>query len=402
MTGPVDTNIIVFFIPLPQALPLNHGATFSFGEDGISGLPDLPLLHSPDTPPFPNMTSGSNFTSLKIWQVKSTMPGFRERLDAAMKVASAVTTFEPLVDSATSADPPPVDAVITVVEAVSEISSSEPQEVSAALDRAIARIQQITIASGLAAQQSIDLPTREKLPSYIPVCRRNIEASEWLDVSIYPCNNNDVIRHVPASFDAKMLSRFKLFLQASARSEPLYSYLALTAEADAFLYRDGDTRNSVILVAAACEVLLDVLLLALLWESGKKPEEAASLFGRDDSITRRVKTHYQHWIGGTWQLDRPGPVRGWFERVADLRNRCLHTGLRPSRDDATLARDSADALRLFIIERLKDSTNVKKFPLTANFFLDSKGDTSQYERIMREWTTWCDEVTRLRQQRSLN
>ena len=157
-----------------------------------------------------------------------------------------------------------------------------------------------------------------------------------------------------------------------------------------------------ILVAAACEVLLDVLLLALLWESGQTPEEAASLFRLGESITRRIKTHYHRRIGGTWQLDQPGPVRGWFERVADLRNRCLHTGLRPSRDDAIAAMDSGDALRLFIIERLKDSTNVKKFPLTANFFLDSKGDTSQYERIMREWTTWCDEVTRLRQQRSLN
>jgi hypothetical protein len=402
MTGSVDTNITVFFIPLPQALPLSHGSTFSFGEEGVSGLPDLPMLHSPDTPPFPNMTSGSNFTSLKIWQVKSTMLGFRERIDAAMKVVSAVTPFEPLVDFATSADSPPVDAVITVVEAVSPISSSDPQEVSAALDRAIARIQQISVASGLAAQQSVDLVTREKLPLYIPVCRRNIEASEWLDVFIYPCNNNDLIRHVPASLDEKMLSRLNLFLRASARSEPLYGYLELAAEADAFLYRDGDTRNSVILIAAACEVLLDVLLLALLWESGQTPEEAASLFGRGESITRRVKTRYQHWIGGTWQLDQPGPVQGWFERVADLRNRCLHTGLRPSRDDATSARDSADALRLFIIERLKDSANVKRFPLTANFFLDSKGDMSQYERVMREWTTWCDEVTKLRQQHSLN
>jgi hypothetical protein len=286
------------------------------------------------------------------------------------------------------------------VEAVTPVTASDHGAISTALDLCIARIQQVSVASGLAAKQSLELLTHEKLPLSLPVCRRNLAGTEWLDFFVYESQSNEIVRYVPADFDAEMLSRLGSFLQASARSEPIYGYLELQAEAGGLMFREGDTRTSVIMAATACEVILDLFLLALLWEQSVSASEAADLFKKENTISRRVRKLYHPRVGGNWHVDQDGPIRKWFEEVANLRNRCAHSGYRPSREEAFLALDSADSLRQFIVGRLKDPSTAKRFPATASMFLESNRDMSLLKASLQDWITWNDQVSSLRRIRS--
>lgn len=399
MTKSAEPTLVIFFIPLPQALGLTHGSTFGFAEDGSSGLPNVPMKATPDMPPMPGFSAGSNFTSLRLWQVNSSMTGFLEQLDVAMKVVRVVTPFTPQVETASSRERPMPDAVITVIEAVTPLLDADADPISDALDHCLTRIQQVSTASGLVTGQSAKLVTREQLPLIIPMCQRNLDGDVWSNFSMYQLHSNDVVRYAPATLDEEGVSRLGHFLRATVRSEPLISYLDLRAEAERLLEREGDTRTSVIMLAASCEVLLDLLLLAMLWEDGSSAEVAADVFSNGNGIASRVKKLYAERIGGTWNLVQSGPVKNWLDSVADLRNRCVHGGYRPTPDRAEAAMSAADDLRLFIVERLKESKTARRFPLTASIFLSTQNGKSADEKDLLDWMAWRDDVTKLRHNR---
>jgi hypothetical protein len=77
----------------------------------------------------------------------------------------------------------------------------------------------------------------------------------------------------------------------------------------------GDRRASILSLAITCELMLDSVHAAMLWEEGESPAQAAQVWAKANSITSRVKSLYADRLGGSWRLDADNPVRHWREQV---------------------------------------------------------------------------------------
>jgi hypothetical protein len=113
----------------------------------------------------------------------------------------------------------------------------------------------------------------------------------------------------------------------------------------------GDKRGAIVSLAIACELFLDSLLAAMLWEDGATPELAAESW-QQPSIVRRVKNEYAPRLGGTWDPNRAGPLSDWLNHVVNVRNSVLHSGRSPSSSEVQLAGGAAGRLTNFLARRL--------------------------------------------------
>lgn len=116
--------------------------------------------------------------------------------------------------------------------------------------------------------------------------------------------------------------------------------------------RDGDSRSALVNFAIACEVALDQLLFALLWEEGATPADASALFSDNMAIVNRVRTFYHERLGGKWSTNQQGPIHDWEEDVARPRNRVLHRGTIPTSHEVATAENATHTLTAFMAQRL--------------------------------------------------
>lgn len=131
----------------------------------------------------------------------------------------------------------------------------------------------------------------------------------------------------------------------------------------------GDRRSAVVSFAIACELFLDSLLAALLWEEGKTPEEAVGPW-RAPSVVRRVKLEYATRIGGSWNPNKPGPLADWLTHVVNVRNSVLHSGRSPDDVEVERSSDAAGVLTNHLARRLVLSW--QKYPKTMAVFVGHK------------------------------
>ena len=135
-------------------------------------------------------------------------------------------------------------------------------------------------------------------------------------------------------------------------------------EADALLRLSGSYRPALIMTAAACESLLDMTLMFLMWESGRTPESCASRFVYPRSCRDRVKSDFAPLLGGSWDHTKVDALRQWIDRVVEPRNQAIHFGLRVDRRAAEEAWIAFEELADWLRQRLW--TNFMKFPTTAS------------------------------------
>jgi hypothetical protein len=96
---------------------------------------------------------------------------------------------------------------------------------------------------------------------------RNALSEEWISISAFDLGHyNDIRRFIPHDLDKVSLEKMISSLSAMAIGDPVVPYLELAAEARRAFEREGDTRTAVIHSQAACEVLMESVFLALLWE----------------------------------------------------------------------------------------------------------------------------------------
>ncbi|WP_458681644.1 hypothetical protein [Prescottella equi] len=167
----------------------------------------------------------------------------------------------------------------------------------------------------------------------------------------------------------------------------------------------GDYAGAIVAFATACEVCLDNLLSALLWETGQTPSEAAA--GWHNSASRRAKTRFAPLIGGNWNLNTSVPLKTWMEQVAKPRHRIVHSGEKADPSAAENARVAAEGLFAFVAELL-----VKRgidYPRTVSLLLGHESlrryggaqtdvllaahqeHNDRWEREFREWRReWQD------------
>jgi hypothetical protein len=91
---------------------------------------------------------------------------------------------------------------------------------------------------------------------------------------------------------------------------------------------------------------------------------------------------------------RRGAVAAWYETLADLRNRCVHTGYTPSQSDALTASQAQYALRDFIADRLVVRQDT--YPKTPALFTNRARASLTRARDIAEFRTWREEFSRRR------
>lgn len=254
------------------------------------------------------------------------------------------------------------------------------------LEVAIEKVRNLQMAYHAVRNSALTLLTAELLPPFVPYLVRKsqqIADREEVELRFYHLQRsfNFITRGEDLSED-----RIRMIYQAGGQIQqnPLAAYLDLDREAFVALRRAGNTRVSVVMVAAACEVLLDRTLLMMNWEEKKTPETVASAWR--ESLKRRVELDFPGRIGGSWDLTTDGPVGRWAKKVAQIRNRVVHGGYMPSRAEAEDALTASHDLVTFIGDRLTYHGNMKKYPRSAMLLLGNEGlnKRGRYTKALRE------------------
>jgi hypothetical protein len=129
----------------------------------------------------------------------------------------------------------------------------------------------------------------------------------------------------------------------------------------------GEPGVATIEAATAAEVLLDGTMRFLLWEEAASKGVIRRVFGRKVTLSQRITKHFPRRLGGIWKQDAPGVLGEWRAKVADPRNRAVHSGEEPTHDQALLAIATVESLMAFVESRL--IANIAKYPRTALMFL---------------------------------
>lgn len=137
--------------------------------------------------------------------------------------------------------------------------------------------------------------------------------------------------------------------------------------------RVGDDVGALLAYATACEVAIVNLSLALRWEHGHDAVDVARDL-REVSASKMV-TSLCHWLGAGWSLDSPGPARSWFVDIAQVRNRIIHAGHRPTHEQLRAAHDTVGEFMTHIAKRLV--VKWKECPKTLALFV-SRASVDRY------------------------
>ncbi|WP_133160296.1 hypothetical protein [Cryobacterium zongtaii] len=259
--------------------------------------------------------------------------------------------------------------VVTVLELAVEFPRNvdlTENAISDAFDLGLAGIQDLQRAYALATQHPIELLTRELLPPMVPTTTRIVtdRSDGWPGaVGIFLANSVGISAlALPEPLTEQQNAAFRFAFEAP--DTPFATYADLRRESAAALRLRGDSRSSTLASATAAEVFLDTLLLHLLWEEGSTAEAAARLF--TTSIARRVRSQYAQRLGGIWNcMDATTPPGAWLELTANVRNRLIHAGVRPTRADAETAYRATIHLERYAADLLCGPTRLPRYSRTA-------------------------------------
>lgn len=172
----------------------------------------------------------------------------------------------------------------------------------------------------------------------------------------------------PRTVDSRKIESLEL-VHETGRGGPFGPMLDVRREL-ALAFQSGSTVPTSILCGASAEVLLRELLMLLLWEEGRLPNQASPLVG-EHSVSKLVFSQFHSRLGGSWSKEGTGPIAEWRANIANLRNRTVHVGYVPSKAEIKLAMDTYERLERFIGDRLASS--VSTYPLSAMSFLGTPG-----------------------------
>jgi hypothetical protein len=179
----------------------------------------------------------------------------------------------------------------------------------------------------------------------------------------------------------------KAFIHRLGPRSPFGRYGDLRREARTQRAFEGNRRFAVIALATGAEVLLDSMLVHMAWEERLTPDDAAALFNRNESHSRRVATSLPQRLGGDWNPKGHGVVGTYFQRLVYLRHRVVHTGHEPTEVEMSAAWDALFALEHFLGDRLAAPGVLNRYTRTAMAWIG--------ESELRRRNRWTRHVQRL-------
>lgn len=401
-------RFIVFFFESPEPLMLPEGTTWvSVLEDEVDWLRGVMRAPTPDSAPFPqDALDGRDFVSFRFWQgstqiepplpsselqrvLRDVLPfedvaasrvgiaGWNEDEEAELvEMGGATSHLEEQEDDDEEEDVSSfLEHSVTIVEAVTPLIPSPRQsDVLEALQKVMAALNEFSRVYRLANKVPMLPVTYETLPaSGVYWTTRDPFAPDggWVDqleLLMFPERLPGRTQH--PELNEERLQNLTLYWDVWRRGGPLLPYSERSLDARLALENFGDYANCVVQCQVAIEVLFDTLLQLMLWEENVLPEEAASGAYRD-RLHKRIRTQFPHRLGGNWNTKGGGVVGRWGQKLAPLRNRIVHTGYRPTRDEALEGMAIMAELDEFFRDRLVAKRT--SYPRTTLMTLGSPG-----------------------------
>lgn len=280
---------------------------------------------------------------------------------------------------------------LTIVEVA--VPVREPEfEGDTELRDAIEAVQALQRAVALVTQQPVELVRTTTLPVTVPFTygtARPDQQPEFDGISVMMNTYASSLDWGPTiePLQGPELEAVPIVAERLTSGDVFDTYADMRREGMVQRSHSGNERLTVVLAAAAGEVLLDTVLLHLLWEDQVEPANAATLFARDRSALLRAETHLSTHLGGNWHRKGPAPFGLYAADVVSMRNRVMHGGHNPTTWEAERAWDALMELEQFIGDRLCSDKAFSQYPRTAHAWLGERG--------LRRRNRWVRRIRRL-------
>ncbi|KAB1925792.1 hypothetical protein F8280_10980 [Micromonospora noduli] len=346
--------VLNFFVPLRRGIRMPDGITF----DGLTGpmggvLTKAPPRIVPSNKPLPPLPHPDGAIQIRLIR-DDAIHSDVERWDGVYPVALRA------LGQPEDGDASFAESFGTVVKTVAQLNVSSPCKLGSGASTvhaveegfgwALDCLRELLFRYRQAAHAYALVPARENLPptvwmnrvAYYPDGRvfddpgmgaygpggQGIEEMEEEVLSLDQMRS--LMETAWDSYEDAIFQRFNTF--------------NLDAYESLFLY--GDYRAAVLNSATAAECFLDDILSYALWWEGLTPQEAAPLLSKP--IYKRVKSEFPGRFGGIWLPSRRGAVLDWHQKVARYRDRIIHGGYQPTREEANGALEALSKLRKFV------------------------------------------------------
>lgn len=357
-------NIVEFFIPLPEILPLAEGYSVTITE------PFNPREK------FAIYRAVNGITEQS--RVKLTFHQ-EERLEQDPQFSAMSAVFyrhHPREDGSDSSDAKmEKQANTTVIRAACVVDDTKSFEVALtdSFDLAVEKIREYQKAYHLVTQHACELLTRKNTYPVILYSLAKIDDKGAVEVTdkmgIFIINMPTRLAPVPIKLskdEINKISNATIYL-----GNVLSQFVNVRREA-ARAYEEGNTVVASLLIGIASEILLDELLLALLWEECWFPENVARVFIDNDSIFGRITSDlYSSRLDGEWSFDDAGPIRDWRNKVLNLRNKIAHIGYEPTLEETDRAYSALQVLTTHVIDLL--CQKIERYPVISQLFAGNEG-----------------------------
>lgn len=149
------------------------------------------------------------------------------------------------------------------------------------------------------------------------------------------------------------------FVFAGLTKNPVEVHHDLRLAAHRAVHAEGDYIGAVLKAAAAAETMIKQVSWHIAWEAAEKSstDPAPTAMGGgalfEAKPSQLIGKLLSVRLGGNWNSSQPtNPVGAWRQNVAQLRNKIIHLGHRPSETDAVAALEGLAALELHLMDRL--------------------------------------------------
>lgn len=216
--------------------------------------------------------------------------------------------------------------------------------------------------------------TRQQLwPTYVVVDERADETTSVANLVMM----EDA--YLGAEFaDEAQRERAEAHLKAAWSRNPVEVYHDLRLGARRSGQAEGNYIDAVLRTAAAAEALLKHVAWQLTWEATEhlSVDPAPSAMRPSEVFTAKpselIGGVLSTRLGGNWQSRVPSsPVGAWRHEVAQMRNRVIHRGHRPTENEAAAALQAGLRLETHVMDRL--AAKAATYPRTACLLVGRDG-----------------------------
>ena len=417
--GQNQPHINVYFIPLPDPLPMPNKLTILFQYDERNTPYVVGLGRNSAGPVDLLLTANRPLdVAVQLWMVPSYATTDLMAMSAAASVAEVVTGKEQHI---TALNPGAVieeqgittpTSLISVAEVAvftkepingqsDDISNHGSEEIeiddlSDPLLRSLNCIQNLVRAYRITADALVPEPTYQRMIPWVLTATRAIDADGPPEVLTVTYLSHQNLRDAPPRrLEDGQLLQWQSSVQLLSAKDPGALYRERMIDAEYSLAVAGEYGAAIINAAMATEVYLDSLLGLLHWEryggaplANGKIDRAVAALSKD--LRPRIRSEYHPLIGGRWDMNVAGPLQSWNSQVARARNRIVHRGYRPRPSEAADALNAVNEFVNWSADLL--AAKASQFPRTASMIVTP--DRMRRKSVPERLITNIDDLAR--------